>query len=86
MIRKWLILSAGGSIGAVLSVWYFDAWIWGNVFSYAHGHGERLASLRITTVAGLVAGMLCTAEVCRVLTRSRAKKPTASPQFQGPVF
>ncbi len=66
MIRKWLILSAGGLIGAVLSVWLFDDWGWGTVFSYAHGHGERLASLTITAVAGLLAGM-CVAGVWRVV-------------------
>lgn len=42
MIRKWLILTAGGAIGAVLSVWFLDDWVWGTVFDYAHGHGERL--------------------------------------------
>ena len=69
MFRKWLILSCGGLIGAVLSVWFFDDWMWGAVFGYAHDHGERLASLTITTVAGLLAGMLCTAEVWRLLKR-----------------
>ena len=69
MIRKWLILSGGGLIGAVLSVWFLDDWVWGTVFGYAHGHGKRLASLIITTVVGLLAGMLCTAEVWRLLKR-----------------
>ena len=69
MIRKWLILSAGGLIGAVLSFWFLDAWVWGNVFDYAHGHGERLASLTITTVVGMLAGALCTADVWRLVKR-----------------
>ena len=69
MIRKWLILPGGGLIGAVLSVWLLDDWVWGTVFGYAHGHGERLASLTITTVVGMLAGMLCTAEVWRLVKR-----------------
>ena len=69
IIRNCLILSAGGAIGAILSVWFLDDWVWGAVFYYAHGHGERLASLRITAVVGMLAGMLCTAEVWRLVKR-----------------
>ena len=75
MIRKWLILTAGGLIGAVLSVWLLDIWVWDTFYGYAHGNGERLASLRITTVVGLMAGMLCAAEVQRLLNRSRGDRP-----------
>ncbi len=70
MIRNCLILTAGGLIGAVLSVWFLDDWVWGTVFAYAHGHGERLASLTITTVVGMLAGMLCAADVWRLVKRS----------------
>ena len=65
MIRNVLILTCGGAIGAVLSVWFLDDWVWGTVFGYAHGHGERLESLTIATVFGL----LCYADVWRVLKR-----------------
>ncbi len=69
MIRKWLILTAGGLIGAVLSVWFLDDWVWGTVFHYAQGHGERLASLTIATVFGVLVGMICTVEVWRLVKR-----------------
>ncbi len=69
MIRNVLILTCGGLIGAVLSVWFLDDWVWGTVFGYAHNHGERLASLTITSVAGLLAGSLCSAEVWRLVKR-----------------
>ena len=68
MQRNCLILSAGGLIGTVISVWLLDDWVWGTVFYYAYGHGERLASLRITTAVGLLAGILCTADVWRLVS------------------
>jgi hypothetical protein len=56
MLRKWLFLLAAGAIGATLSVWLFDDWVWGHLFNYSHWHGERLKSLSITAFVGLLTG------------------------------
>ncbi len=56
IISKWLFILAAGAIGTTLSVWLFDDWVWGHLFDYSHGHGERLKSLSITALVGMWAG------------------------------
>ena len=51
-----LFILAAGAVGATLSVWLFDDRVWGHLFNYSHGHGERLRSLNITAFVGMWTG------------------------------
>ena len=52
MLRKWLFLLAAGTIGATLSVWLLDDWVWGHLFNYSHGHGDGLSGSSGSAASG----------------------------------